>query len=150
MTDYLVAGEPCGEQLGNLISIAAQRCDTFLFVLDDMPLSEKGVQVMARLEPMLLSREETSEYPAGRLAWGSVIAYTYRVTSDAVEVLRSATECLFDWVQPDLPNDLCFLRVGRHWMTTMASDREVVLTLDDGEYQEVQTGLRGLRLNVVH
>lgn len=149
MTDYLVTREPQGETLRNLISIAAERCNTFLFVLEDMALSERGTEVVARLEPMLLSREETNEYPAGTLPWDTVTAYTYRVTPESVAIVCEATDRLFSWLQPDLPNDLCFLRNGRPWMTTMASDRELLLTLDEAEYRELRSRLRGLRLTAL-
>jgi len=145
-SDYLITAEPRGDQLKQLFEAAAEVCNRFLVVRTDMPLRAEGTALLTRLRPMLLTEEETDTYPGGILPWGTLTVLTYELTPRVLELATKATDRLFDWLEPDLPNDPCFLRDGDPWMITMASDREAILVLSDGERDRVLNSVRGLRL----
>lgn len=145
-TDLLIVGEPRGAQLRALLELGLVYCDRFLVATTGVVLSARAAELLSRLEPFLLDRRETSEYPAGSLPWGTVTVATYGLDPGSLELLLSAAVGLFDWCEPELPGDLCLLRGGEPWLITMASDGEAVLSLEDVEWLDLRQRLPELRL----
>ncbi len=128
------------------MEIAGEYCDTLLFVLTGMDLSDRARTLLAELEPVLKSRVESNAYPAGILPWGTVTVCRYSFNERSREIVAGATDHLFGWLEPDLPSDLCLLRDAIPWLTTMASDGVGVLSLSDVEHDHVTRLLPRLRL----
>lgn len=147
--DYLISREPRGQVYRSLLEVACDYCDRFLFALPNMEFSSETTTLLARLEPFLLECEETGEYPALVLLDGTVTVCHYRLDEASLDVLTSTTDQLYNWVQPDLPNDLCLLKGDRDWLTTMASCREAVLTLAHDEFVRLSDAIPDLRLKPI-
>lgn len=145
--NYLVRREPRGALLRDLLLTGLRYCDQFLVALSAMKLTEHGRAVVTALEPFLIECADKEEYPAARLLSGTMAVCTYRLSPESVEVLLSATDRLFEWVEPDLPNDLCLLRGDQPWLVTMASDHEAVLVLEESQLEEMAALARDLRLH---
>jgi hypothetical protein len=59
---------------------------------------------------------------------------SYRLDPGLVEALAGAVAGLYQWRQPELPEDLCLLRPdGSPWLVTIAHERDGYFTLDDAE-----------------
>lgn len=144
--DYRLGHEPRGDELEALLSRAGEYCDRFLVALSGMELSEAGNQLLERLTPFLIQREETNHYPAATLPWGTLTVCTYRLDAQSRLILSAAAHRLFQWVEPDLPNDLCLLRGEQPWLVTMASDRVAIVTLDERQRDRLRETIPALRL----
>jgi hypothetical protein len=49
-------------------------------------------------------------------------------------VLKKATNALYGWVQPELPEDLCLLRDEKEaWLVSIAHERDSYLCLSEDE-----------------
>jgi len=144
--DLRIAREPRGPQLRALLEVGLDYCDRFLVALTDMKRSQRAEELLASLEPFLIERRETNEYPAGSVPWCTITVSTYRLNRASLELLLAATDRLFDWLEPELPNDLCLLRGDEAWLITMASDRVALLALDGPERLDVSQRIPGLRL----
>jgi hypothetical protein len=126
--------------------VSLDYCDAFLVALTKMELFPRGEELLTRFEPFLVERRETNEYPAGSLPWGTITVQTYRLERASLDLLLGAADRLFDWQEPELPNDLCLMRDDHAWLTTMASDGEAVLTLEEAELMDLSQRLPALRL----
>lgn len=144
--DYRIVGEPRGESLEAILAQSLDVCDGFLFALTDMHRSGHAEQLIADMEPFLISRIETNEYPAATLPWGTVTVCRYRLTATSVRTLGEATSRLYDWQEPDLPNDLCLMRGDEAWLITMASDRVAILALEEAERSALCAAVSKLKL----
>ena len=142
-SDYLIR-PPRHNVLRSLLAFGATRCDQFLVTLTGMKLASKAETFLSAAEPFLDDRRQASEYPGGRLPWGTIEVRTYRLVPPTLELIAAAARSLFDWQEPDLPNDLCLLRSGDPWLITMASDKVAVLVLDPVELAEVVRDLPSL------
>jgi hypothetical protein len=144
--DYFIRSEPKGDDLAALLRHGVRACDQFLFALTGMVLDDSATSLMADLRLHLRGCEERTEYPAGRLPWGTMNVCTYDFNPDSLSILLEATDHLYGWVEPALPNDLCLMRGDEPWLITMASDRVALLALSSSERDEVHAAIPGLTL----
>jgi hypothetical protein len=114
-----------------------------------MRLSDQASQVLTSIQPYLVESKETNEYPGGVLPWGTVQVNRYRLDNQLLKIVVSATDHLFEWQEPLLPNDLCLLMGREPWLITMASDRVALLNLDREEVLEVQETIPSLRIDAL-
>jgi hypothetical protein len=62
---------------------------------------------------------------------------SYALTEECGAVISVLAECLYAWMQPALPEDLCLVREdGDPWLVSIAHEREGYLFSDRG-------GIRG-------
>jgi hypothetical protein len=143
--DYTIVGEPRGTTLASLLRESTRFCDHFLFALTDMVLSLEGQRVLEVLAPFLINCGEAKEYPAGTLPWGTIRICRYSMTSESAQLLEAATDHLFGWQEPDLPNDLCLMRGDDPWLITMSNERRAVLVLNADQLDEIRAAIPRLR-----
>lgn len=63
----------------------------------------------------------------------------YRFDKDMASVIGKAVEGLFDWVQPERPEDLALIEPsGVAWLTTIAHERDAFVTMSDEQAEALQ------------
>lgn len=147
MAQFDIVREPRGDVLNKLIDVALEACDRFTIERSEMVMSQRGAEVFRRLQPFLLSRAEVSETPGSIYVPPDTITLcTYSLDEEAAEVIRDATDALYGWVEPDLPQDLCFLRGSAPWLINNAPDRAACLVVSDEEAEAIRRAVPGLSL----
>lgn len=112
-----------------------------------MILSDRATDLLRRLEPFLIGCEETSETTGSVLLSGDTITLcTYRLVPEAAALLRESADRLYDWAEPELPQDLCLLRGTEPWLITLATDRAASLLIPRTEAQAIRVANPGLAL----
>jgi hypothetical protein len=129
--------EPTGRLYNSLIQYAQQRCPTALLVVrHSLPLSEKGESVLKRLDVFLKDKVTSSEWPGTKLIGRTADVYHFAFGSECAAALRQITHALYNWKQPGLPEDLCFLRDdGEPLLVSIAHEREGYLLLSEHELE---------------
>ena len=102
--------------------------------------------MLDELAPYLMSTEDTSESPASATPFGTFTVCTYRLTPAAAVIIRGATDGLYGWAEPTLPQDLCFMSGSGPWLITLGSDRESLLIATRAEVATIRANVPGLRL----
>ena len=146
MVEFDLVQEPRGDTLRRLIVAATETCDRFTFERSGMRLSERAMNVLTDLAPYLIGCEETTETPGSSLPWGTVTLCTYRLTAEAGAILGGAADGLYDWAEPELPQDLCFLRGSAAWLLNLATDRMAMIDVPRAEADALRARDPGLRL----
>lgn len=77
---------------------------------DDTPLLPGGLRVLEALEPWLMWKTESSEWPGTVLQGHTATVWRYHLTVETAAIIKNAVSGLYDWLQPDLPEDLRLLR----------------------------------------
>lgn len=144
--DYNVLREPRADVFRALVDAATGSCDRFLWVLSGMALKKCARVLLVRLEPFLIGCEDVAEYPGTVLMSGTITTCTYRLDRESGSILRGAADGLYEWVEPDLPQDLCFLWGPEPWLINMASDEEAVLHASEAEVAKLRAAIPGLEL----
>lgn len=100
-------------------------------------MSDRGKQVIRELQPKLVRQSKVWTWPGSEiLETASPYDYlVYGCDPDVVQVLLSASQRFEDWANPDLPEDLHFLRDdGSVILGSIAQEDYVWLELTPQEY----------------
>jgi hypothetical protein len=131
---YTLKTELRGPLYRDVLDWGAGRCGSALMVvLDSAPLSDEGSKLLERLEPYLIERKPSSKWPGTELDGDVALVHRYNLP-DCIELLKNATDHLYGWLQPDLPEDLSLLtRSGEEYLTTISHEEDSYFTLSDLE-----------------
>ncbi len=139
--------EPKGNLYRDLIRYAVVDCKMALLVVHKtMPLERSGQEVLAQLEAFLMQKVESSEWPGTRLFGKTAWVFRYHFQLESAEILVGATDALYRWRQPSLPEDLCLLRADETpWLVSIAHERDGYLDLSQNEKDRLFDALPALR-----
>jgi len=130
---YSLLKEPRDKLYGDILDYGLQICGVALLVVDG-ELAPRGESVLNKLEPLLISRKESSEWPGTSIQGGvaTVLCYTYN--SQCVNILKMFTKALYEWLDPEFPQDLCLLRSdGSSWLVSIAHEKDGYFYLTEVE-----------------
>lgn len=133
--DFVV--EPRGKSLQKLVSALGDRCAYVMVVIrDDLGLCDTANSVLSRIGPDVVERIRSSTWPGTTLIGSEATIIRFRPSAVALEGVLSAAEGLYDWQQPVLPEDLCFLRNdGSALFASISHEGDAFLDVDDEEYE---------------
>lgn len=146
-TEYTFVREPRGLIYRNLLDFSVDECSAALLVArSDVDLGPNAKVVMESLGPFLLSETESHMWPGTVLHGGATaLVMTYRLDHASVALLTEAADGLYDWIQPDLPEDLCLLRADdTPWMVTITHEKDSYLELTDKELHKLQNSVTNI------
>jgi hypothetical protein len=136
---YDVISEPRGETYRRLLTVARTRTNTFTLVVRSFDtLRETAQGVLDRLNGSLVKSGEEEEWPGTRLLRGTATIRRYSVNDLTIATLSTAVEGLFDWLEPDYPEDLSFYREAEPWLVTISHERDAYLTLSYEEAEQLR------------
>lgn len=146
-----VLQEPRGEVLHVLFRALAPRSSSILMVLrDDLGLSQTGQGLLSRLQPHLLERTQGSEWPGTKLLDDEATILRFASSDGVLNELMIASEGLYGWCQPDLPEDLAFIREdGTAILTSICHEHDAYLAISDDEYQSLVVSVPNL-VDILH
>jgi hypothetical protein len=134
---YDLLAEPTGDLYRELLDFAVGQCSTALLVVHNTPaLGEHGSTLISQLRPFLRNEDSSDRWPGTELGPGAspVSVYRYDYGPECAELLKQATDRLYGWLQPALPEDLCLLRDdGSEWLVTIAHEHISYLCLSSKE-----------------
>lgn len=143
-TRYSIVQEPRGRTYRGLLGIAQTICDTAsLVVRGPDPIAAEIQSTLRKLEPFL---ESESELPSVLSIGSPARVFRYRLSERCGVVLCAAVNGLYEWLQPQRPEDLCIIRENVPCLTTIAHERTAYLDLLPDEYQKLETLVPGLVL----
>ena len=136
---YNFTREPRDASYSALVDAGLSVCDKFLLVVrQTCSISAAATTLETRLRPYHLSQEDASEWPGTKLHSGSALVTYYAFNTHSASVLKSAAHGLYDWKQPDLPEDLCLLSPsGAPWLVSIAHESDAYLELTEKEYSSL-------------
>ncbi len=107
-------------------------CEAQLVVRDTVECSPRAVAVLESLEPWLVQQARVSAWPGTKLHRTGARLFRYRLGSESASILASAVGKLYDWTQPDRPEDLALMFAdGTPWLTTIVHEEDGYLTMSD-------------------
>lgn len=135
--EYRIAREPAGARYRSLIDAALRYGETLLLVeRPRIGLEKRGSELLAKLEAHLIEVAQQSEWPGTVLLDHTATVYRYRFNFASAQILKDEADRLYNWVQPELPEDPCILRKdGSPWLTTITHEGYAGVDLDLPEYE---------------
>lgn len=122
----IIEQDPRGTVYEQLIDLAFEICDEFhLVVRKDLGSTRKFAPLLKELENSLKVVKKTNEWTGTMLGGGQKAkVYYYHADSHAKKIVKRAASSLYSWLQPDLPEDLSFLKKGEPWLVNIAHEEE--------------------------
>lgn len=141
---YVIEKNPEGKVYEKLIDLAFEACDEFhLVVRRDLGSSRKLEPLLKQLESSLKRLEKTNEWTGTRLGGGQKAkVYYYQTDNNAKTIIKGAAGSLYSWIQPELPEDLSFLKKGKPWLVNIAHEEESYIITESqywiGKLKEIE------------
>jgi hypothetical protein len=141
-----VIEEPRGRVLRDLLGALSHHATSATLVLrDDLELSELGRSFLARTALNLVERKRTSSWPGTTLLDEEASVLCFSLRDDVLDEFCRASEGLYGWQQPALPEDLALLRAdGTVILGSVAHEHDAFLELSDEEFKMVAAAVPGL------
>ncbi len=145
---YTIVVEPKGvEYCALLYALSQISRQVLLVVRHEIPLSAFGKETLWELEKDLIAREERQEWPGTKLYEGSATIYLFNLTKHCLDILCTRAYRLYQWRQPRLPEDLCFMRNEiEPVLVSISHECDAYLLLSDDEKQKLLSAVPTLHL----
>lgn len=116
--------EPRDKIYLELIDICSKYCTQFMLVKrDELIINEKYLEKCRELNKFLLEEKRSSEWPGTRLINKEATIFVYKHNKETENILKNSVSGLYEWLQPTLPEDLCFLQEnGNVFLTTISHE----------------------------
>lgn len=143
---YFFLSEPRGRAWRDLLEAGLESTSAGLVVVrPEATLSAEGARCVAALAAFQV-RAPPGAWPGEALTTGEILRFAYG--PDTLTLLLEASDGPYDWVQPELPEDLCLLRPdGSPWLVVLGHARDTSLLLSLAE--RVRLVRRFPRLNPI-
>lgn len=137
--------EPKGTTYKELLDVAFSICDEFLLVKrDQLDLNKNAIKFIEEIKPYIKEIRRQDEWPGTTLLGHYADVYYFYCNEELKEVLIRKTERLYQWLQPELLEDICFFKNGEVWLATIAHERiGVIMTEDQNEIEKIR-GINGI------
>jgi len=123
-----------------LLQRASMLCSGGLVVIR-ASLSNVGLNFLDALSPFTTGIATRDEWPGTRLSRRSAEVREFVINEQSVELLRSRSTAVSDWYYPDLPEDLCLLRVdGTTWFQSTVHESWAALWQTNEEAASLERG----------
>ncbi len=134
-----VVQEPEGRLLRDMLGLLARHASSVVLVVRDEPgLSTAAKDLLTMLEPHRVETRRSSSWPGTSLIGDEATVLHFAMNDEVLRELRDAASRLYQWQQPELPEDLAFLRAdGTAVLLTICHERDASLVLSEGEYQQI-------------
>ena len=144
---YTFLVEPTDNLYYQLLEIAQSICKyALLVILHTIPVDVTAKLALEQLTPFLVSITESNEWPGTILTNSTAQIYKYNLETECINVLKKLSTRLYDWKQPYLPEDICFLKEdGSAWLVTTSHEADSYLFLTDQEYFQLLEEVPALR-----
>ncbi len=144
-----IAREPRREVYLGLLNAARRFGDSFTLVIPTGSyFTAEAMRILTRLEPMQLAKTQTHEWPGTTQYEGPpATLYRYRLDDRSLGALTASADGLYEWVQPDRPEDIAMLRFdGRAWLVVVAQHEDAYVDVDAVEREQLLTLVPGLAI----
>ena len=100
------------------------KADSFsLVVKDTLELKDTGKNILDKLNPFLLKEDYVSKWPGTELLTEKAKLYKYSLNNRSIEILSDINR-LFDWLQPEFPEDLTFYRKDKIIFVSISHEKD--------------------------
>lgn len=143
----IITSDPQNDVYKSLIDLSFDVCDEFILVVRKdagLNFNDNGKLVLQKLNGSLKEMREQSKWAGTELRGSTAYVYYYGTDNQAREIIKEVSNSLYSWVQPDLPEDLSFIKNGKSWLINTAHERESCILTEDREEINRILNIKGL------
>ncbi|MBZ9687345.1 stage III sporulation protein AH [Clostridium estertheticum] len=141
--------DPKNDVYKNLIDLAFDVCNEFILVVrKNLDLNEYAKIVLEKLKGSLKEMKEESIWASGQLFGQTAFVYHYNTDNQARAIIKECSNSLHSWVQPNLPEDLSFIKNDKAWLINTAHEYESYIETEDEEEIDKIIKIKGLKVKL--
>ncbi|OZB96225.1 hypothetical protein [Paenibacillus sp. XY044] len=126
--------EPRAGAYQALISMAFRACDEFILVKrDQLSLTPATEALLERLRPYVKAVRKQDAWPGTQLFGHYADVYYFDCQPPLKKLVLESADGLYDWVWPNLLEDLCFFKSNEPWLVNIAHEHEAWIKTEDWE-----------------
>ncbi len=125
--------EPVGEVYLKFIKLFMEHSDTFILVYRrEVKLNKNGESLLEKLSKYRYKTHEQNIFAGTQLAEGVMATVHYfKVCEKSIDVLIESANSLYDWVQPNLLEDLSFISNENYVFSMIAHEKKGTIFLSN-------------------
>lgn len=143
--NFSIRGRLHGAKYTALLMQSCHWCKYALLVVQPgIELGQYGQATLKRLEPWLRKEEIRHSWPGTGVVgerspwWKPSRVLTYQLDRGLINAFAEVTKSLEDWLQPQLPENLCILYEDESaWLMSITHEREFYLSIDNCAYRDL-------------
>jgi hypothetical protein len=145
---YWINEEPTQLNYSQLIDFCARRCLRFSLAMQrPRQFSSLCYEFLDKLEDNLIEKRKQTEWPGTKLTRTEACVYWYRVNRSLVDQIKNATNGLYEWSVPDLPEDPAFYYPDDGaLLRTSSHERFAFIILDHSDFEAFQKEVPNVHL----
>ncbi len=138
---------PAGETYQQLIKVLCDHSDKFYFVTrKELKYNQ---EIFTQFKPYTLKTYKTKKW-ANTIAKGpAATVYVIEANQDTCKLLQQTANTLYDWVAPDLPEDLTFLKNNFAWFSCTSHEEFGGFSIRSEYYRKLLDQMTGLKIEKV-
>ena len=143
-----LADEPTGPTYQKLLEFCAMRSSHLTLVIrESISTTLEFDDFLQEVKAFTVSSSLQSEWPGTILLSGTARVVVVSVCGPVMAVVSQQTDQLFGWRQPQLPEDLSFLRSdGSPLFVMISHENDAYFELDETEAEDLRSNLSNLCL----
>ncbi|MEI3612182.1 hypothetical protein [Pseudogracilibacillus sp. SO30301A] len=138
---------PSGETYQQLIKVLCDYSDKFYFVIRKE--LNYDMNIIKQFEPFLIEKYNTKEWANTITKGPAATVYVFESNQDTCKLLQQLANTLYDWIAPDLPEDLTFLKNNFVWFTCTTHEEFGGFLIRSNYYRQLLDQIAGLKVKQV-
>ena len=138
---------PTGETYLHLIKVLCGYSDTFYFVTRKELKYDQGI--IAKFEPYTIEIYKTKKWANTITKGPAATVYVIEANRNTCELLQQSAKALYDWVAPNLPEDLTFMKNNFAWFSCTSHEEFGGFSIRSEYYRKLLDRIPGLKIKKV-
>ena len=135
---------PSGEMYKKLIEVLCKHSDTFYFVTrKELKYNQR---ILDQFKPYFIERYQTQEWANTITRSPAATVYVIESNPETMKILQESANALYDWVAPNLPEDLTFLKNNFEWFTCTTHEEFGGFSIRSQYYKNLMCEIPGLKI----
>ena len=126
-----IIGNPVGGEYQKLIKLLCDHSDSSYFVTRKELKYDK--EVIELFKPFFFETYKTKKWANTETKGPAATVYRMKTGNELCSLLQQSASRLYDWVAPDLPEDLTFIRNGREWFSSTSHEEFAFFTIESDD-----------------
>ncbi|MBS4220024.1 hypothetical protein KHA96_17060 [Bacillus sp. FJAT-49711] len=138
---------PEGETYRQLIKVLVEHSDKFYFVTrKELKYNQ---DILAQFKPYILETYKTKKWANTITKGPAATVYVMETNRDTCKLLQQSANSLYDWVAPNLPEDLTFLKNNFAWFSCTSHEEFGGFSIRSEYYKKLLDKITGLKIEKV-
>lgn len=147
MKYYELIENPTGSAYEELIKVLCNHSDKFYFVTRKELKYNKNI--IEKFRPYMLHIYKSKEWASTRTSGPAATVYEIAVNDETRKLLLTLADSLYEWVAPNLPEDLTFLKNDFSWFYSCSHEGFAQFDIRSTYYEQIIAGFRNIKIKEV-